>query len=137
MKRIPIATASLACAALLLLGCGDANTPATSPSDEPADSPAETPSESALPEPVVLTAEEAYQRACALCHDQGINGAPTTGKPDTWSGRSTLWEAVAFEHAAKGYLSMPAGGANGLNDDTIAQAAEYMLEKTFTDAPAD
>ncbi len=137
MKRIPIEIAPLACAVLLLGGCGNGDAPAPEQAAAQADTPADTPAETTSAEPVVLTAEEAYQRACALCHDQGINGAPATGKPETWSGRSTLWEAVAFEHAAKGYLSMPAGGVDGLDDETIAAAAEYMLEQTITDAPAD
>jgi cytochrome c5 len=75
---------------------------------------------------------EAYEQSCAGCHDEGADGAPRTGDPEAWVGRSSLWEAVLFEHAKKGYLEMPAkGGDAGLADSTVAKAAEYMLTITF------
>lgn len=85
-----------------------------------------------------ISGKQAYEQACASCHDEGLDGAPRTGDPDAWSGRSSLWEAVLFEHATEGYLGMPAkGGAETLQDSDIARAAEYMLTLTFPDAPKD
>ena len=83
-------------------------------------------------EPPALTGEQAYEQACARCHDEGTDGAPVTGDSDAWAGRSMLWEAVLFEHAKEGYLEMPAkGGDESLDDTTVERAAEYMLSVTF------
>jgi cytochrome c5 len=84
------------------------------------------------------TGKEAYELVCARCHAEGKNGAPKTGDPAAWEGRSTLWEAVLFEHAKKGYNNMPAkGGDEELDDATVERAAEYMLRQVYPDAPPD
>jgi len=45
---------------------------------------------------------------------------------------------VLFEHANNGYYQMPAkGGAEALDDATVARAAEYMLTLTYPDTPRD
>lgn len=85
-----------------------------------------------------LTGKQAYDRACAECHDEGSDGAPRTGDREAWKGRSMLWQAVLFEHAQSGYLEMPArGGDLGLDDATIARAAEYLLSTTFPEINKD
>lgn len=81
---------------------------------------------------------QAYEKTCAGCHEEGVNGAPRIGHPEDWSGRSSLWEAVLFEHAKQGFLNMPAkGGDATLADSDVARAAEYMLRSTFPDVPPD
>ena len=82
---------------------------------------------------------DAYELACARCHEEGLEGAPRTGDAAAWAGRSWLWEAVLFEHAKKGYNEMPAkGGYENLDDALIEKAAEYMLRATHrTPPPAD
>ena len=85
---------------------------------------------------VQLTGKQAYDQVCAGCHEEGLDGAPRTGDREAWAGRSWLWEAVLFEHAKDGYLTMPAkGGEETLDDATVEMAAEYMLTQTFPDAP--
>ena len=82
--------------------------------------------------------QRAYELACAGCHDTGVDGAPRTGDADTWRNRSSLWEAVLFEHAKAGYLDMPArGGMTQLPDATVEQAADYMLSITHPNRPPD
>ena len=82
--------------------------------------------------------EAIYRFACARCHDHGEGGAPIIGKSESWTSRSTLWEAVLFEHADKGYLSMPAGGGDArLSDYDVDVAAEYMVTMTFPERPED
>ncbi len=88
--------------------------------------------------PAYVTPKVAYEQACADCHEEGKDGAPRTGDPDAWAGRSALWEAVLFEHAQKGYFDMPAHGLDGrFTDDEVALAAQYMLEITHPDQPRD
>ena len=88
--------------------------------------------------PVHVTPKIAYEHACADCHETGRDGAPRTGDPAAWAGRSSLWEAVLFEHAKKGYFNMPAHGLDGrFSDEEISAAAQYMLEITHPDRPRD
>lgn len=116
-------------ALLTLAGCGQANNNAAPSTAPPSLSP-----DNGM---VQLTGKQAYERVCAACHEEGVDGAPRTGDRDAWSGRSWLWEAVLFEHAKQGYMNMPAkGGDESLDDATVEMAAEYMLSKTFPDAPS-
>lgn len=115
-----------------LFGCGQAepdNTPSTSLVVAPP--PAE--------DTMQLAGKQAYDLACASCHDEGVDGAPKTGDREAWADRSWLWEAVLFEHAKSGYMTMPAkGGEEKLDDAIVEMAAEYMLTKTFPDVmPSD
>jgi cytochrome c5 len=76
--------------------------------------------------------QDTYQDACAQCHDEGSDGAPTTGDKTSWSERSPLWSAVLIVHAQNGYLGMPAkGGCATLTEHQVAAAGEYMLSETF------
>ena len=86
----------------------------------------------------LLASQCAYERACAACHDEGLNGAPAVGDQEAWAGRSSLWVAVLEEHAKEGYLDMPArGGDPGLSDCEVAAATEYMLSLTHPDRLTD
>jgi len=86
----------------------------------------------------VMTGRDAYVKVCAECHDEGKDDAPRIGDPDAWVGRSSLWEAVLFEHAEEGFFDMPPRGSDvGISDDTVSAAAEYMLEITHPDRPSD
>ena len=96
------------------------------------------PSSAEVGSTTVMTGKDAYMEACARCHDEGSNGAPRIGDPDAWVGRSSLWEAVFFEHAEEGFLEMPPGGSgDGVSNETVSAAAEYMLEITHPDRPSD
>ena len=81
---------------------------------------------------------QVYEASCASCHDSGADGAPSISKPEDWDTRSSLWEGVLFEHANKGYLSMPAkGGDAGLTEYDVDAAAEYMLTIVHPELPRD
>lgn len=85
-----------------------------------------------------MSGVEAYETVCARCHETGLDGAPATGDTAAWSGRSTQWEAVLFEHAKNGYLDMPAKGGNPeLSDRTVVAAADYMLSLTYPNRSPD
>jgi len=86
----------------------------------------------------LLASQCAYERACAACHDEGLNGAPAVSDREAWAGRSSLWVAVLAEHAKEGYLDMPAGGGDpALSDCEVAAATEYMLSLTHPDRLTD
>jgi len=81
---------------------------------------------------------EAYEAACASCHETGVDNAPKTGNSKDWEGRSNLWDGVLTEHAEKGYLGMPAKGGNkDASEYDVEAAAEYMLTITHPDMPHD
>ncbi len=85
-----------------------------------------------------LTGQNAYERVCAGCHDEGLDGAPAVGDRQAWASRSSLWVAVLVEHAKEGFFDMPArGGDPALSDLEVAAAAEHMLTLTHPDRPAD
>ena len=89
-------------------------------------------------EEITSTGESAYLEYCAGCHETGMLGAPVVGEPDSWSGRSTLWQAVLMEHAKEGYYDMPARGSRpDLSDEAVNAAVEYMLSVTFPNRPPD
>ena len=131
-----------AAAVLILAGCGESERPA-SPTDAEIPASEAGASESAEAGDEVAAApahspEEAYQLACAMCHDLGVNGAPRTDDPDAWRGRSPLWDSVMFEHEAKGYFSIPAASAGGeLSEETIAAGAAHMRAQANPDETAD
>ena len=116
---------------------------ACSPEGERSAPAGDTVAEQQVPQPApepeaVLSGLDAYNKVCAHCHETGVNGAPVTGDPAEWQGRSPLWQAVLMEHAKAGYLEMPAkGGQDELSDWTINAATQYMLEMTFPDRPRD
>lgn len=117
--------------ALAVLGCERAT---DSVSDEPVGAERAEPVE----EIRTFSGRDAYELACAGCHDEGLQGAPKTGDPEAWAGRSWLWEAVLFEHAKRGYNEMPAkGGYESMSDDIVEKAAEYMLSQTTEAPPSD
>jgi cytochrome c5 len=59
-----------------------------------------------------MAGKDAYDQVCARCHEEGLDGAPRTGDRDAWAGRSWLWEAVLFEHAKQGYMTLTAKGGD-------------------------
>ena len=82
--------------------------------------------------------KEVYIKTCARCHDSGADGAPMISRPDQWSQRSDLWEAVLFEHANAGYGLMPgAGGDPALQEYDIDAAAEYIMSEIFPERGTD
>lgn len=84
--------------------------------------------------PAASIGRDTYEAVCATCHETGRDGAPATGDPADWSGRSPLWQAVLSEHAQAGYLEMPArGGNDALSDAAVAAAVDYMLSRTYPD----
>lgn len=83
-----------------------------------------------------MSPASAYYIACASCHETGAHGAPLTGDRETWSTRSSLWQAVLAKHAIEGYMDMPAkGGRVELSDWAVIRATDYMMSLTYPEMP--
>ena len=70
-----------------------------------------------------------YQSSCAMCHDDGLMGAPTLA-PEVWSvlldqGRNKLYEVTI-----RGNGDMPAkGGCDECSNARLKAAVDYMIDK--------
>ena len=74
--------------------------------------------------------EEVYQLACTACHGAGIAGAPKTGDKGAWAPRVAQGINVLYDHAIKGFKTMPAkGGQSQLSDDEVKAAVDYQVAK--------
>jgi cytochrome c len=93
--------------------------------------------------PITAAAESAsagagknvYQRACAVCHDGGVAGAPKTGDKNAWLNRIGQGRDALLGHALNGFRGkagyMPAkGGQAQLHNDEVADAVQFMVEQS-------
>jgi cytochrome c5 len=77
------------------------------------------------------TGEEVYNGACVACHGAGIAGAPKTGDKALWAPRIAQGVATLYEHAIKGFKTMPAkGGQVALSDDEVKASVDYQVAKS-------
>ena len=75
-----------------------------------------------------------WQVNCAVCHKQGLGGAPMIGNKVQWKNRVAQGMPTLFEHALNGYSGntgeMPArGGNNALADEQVKLAVTYMVNQ--------
>jgi len=72
-----------------------------------------------------------YEKACAMCHDSGAAGAPTTGNKAEWNKALEKGLDAVYANAINGIGAMPPkGGAMSLSDEQIKQMTDYMLEQS-------
>ncbi|PTQ88358.1 c-type cytochrome [Agitococcus lubricus] len=72
--------------------------------------------------------EQIYTAVCAGCHGAGVMGAPKYGTAD-WAPRKAKGKATLYEHAIKGFNSMPAkGGCAACSDEEIKNGVDYMVQ---------
>ena len=76
-----------------------------------------------------------YERHCALCHSNGIGGAPVAGDTDDWAWRLAQGVDVLYRHAIQGYegeagIMPPKGGFVNLSDEEVQQAVDYIVEQS-------
>ena len=75
--------------------------------------------------------EEVFNGACVACHGAGIAGAPKTGDKALWAPRIAQGLNTLYEHAIKGFKTMPAkGGQVALSDDEVKAAVDYQVAKS-------
>ena len=83
-------------------------------------------------DPILLAGQTIYQNECALCHDEGEEGAPRLSKKSQWTKRSAKGLDTLIKHAINGFDGrdgeMPArGGTESLTDEEVTNAVKYML----------
>jgi len=76
-----------------------------------------------------------YNQSCAVCHNNGMAGAPITGDKEIWADRITPGMEAVIKRAINGYVgedgAMPAKGGNmSLSDEDVAAAVHYMIEQS-------
>jgi cytochrome c5 len=81
----------------------------------------------------MLTGEQVYVQVCKTCHDAGLANAPKLGDKAAWAKIVAQGDKLTFEHAIKGFKTMPAKGGNSdLTDDEVKRAVAYMTSKVGT-----
>jgi cytochrome c5 len=107
---------------------GAAEAPATAAPATPLPAPAAAVQPAATaPAAAVRSGEEVHQQACAMCHSAGLAGAPRTGDKAAWQPRIAQGKATLYEHAIKGFRTMPAKGGNtSLSDAEVRAAVDYL-----------
>ncbi|EAQ98276.2 c-type cytochrome [Congregibacter litoralis] len=82
-----------------------------------------------------VTGGGVYERHCALCHAEGIGGAPMLGDAGAWAGRIEQGVDVLYRHAIEGYtgedgIMPPKGGFVNLPDNEVSLAVDYIVEQS-------
>lgn len=70
---------------------------------------------------------ELYNKQCMACHASGLLNAPKYGDAAAWAPRIEKGVETLASHSANGFNQMPAQAYNGVTEDQIRQAVEYMI----------
>jgi len=103
--------------------------PATSTAPAAAATPA-TPAPAAAPATTVAAAGETpalYTQTCAVCHAQGVAGAPKIGDKAAWAPRIAQGMDTLVGNAIKGKGAMPPRGASSASDADIKAVVTWMV----------
>lgn len=69
-----------------------------------------------------------YDKACAVCHNAGVAGAPKLGDKAGWAARIKQGNAALYNSSLKGKGAMPPkGGQAAIPDADIKAAVDYMV----------
>lgn len=70
-----------------------------------------------------------YEGVCHTCHATGMLSSPKFGDKGAWGPRVAKGKATLYDHALKGFNSMPAKGGNtDLLDEEVKNAVDYMVQ---------
>jgi len=76
------------------------------------------------------TGDQVFNESCVACHGTGIAGAPKAGDKAAWAPRLAEGAATLYDHAIKGFKTMPArGGAATLSDAEVKAAVDVLIAK--------
>lgn len=88
-------------------------------------------SASAQVQPNVQVGKIVYDKACAVCHNNGNTGAPKLGDQQVWAPLIKKNMDVLIVHTLKGYKAMPArGGCNTCSNVELISAVIYMVNQS-------
>ena len=77
-----------------------------------------------------LDGREVYVQSCAMCHANGVGGAPRHGRGEDWAGRMQFGAADLLVSVLRGKGGMPPKGGNAsLTSSEASVALEYMLNE--------
>ena len=116
----------------LLVSCSEQKATDTDPEDETAPPAPEHPWDWVPSNPSLVAGRTIYLAECALCHNEGEEGAPALTNSDQWSRRIAKGEDTLIRHALEGFIGedgeMPArGGTDTLTDEEVGAAVRYMI----------
>ena len=66
---------------------------------------------------------------CVACHLSGVGGAPKVGDKNAWAARAEKGLAGMVAVVVAGQGAMPARGGSDLNDEQLAAAINYLMDK--------
>ena len=68
-----------------------------------------------------------YESNCKVCHTAGLLNAPKYGDKAAWTARLTKDKEVLYMHSVKGFNKMPAQAVDGVTEEQVKAAVDYML----------
>jgi cytochrome c5 len=71
-----------------------------------------------------------FSEHCVRCHEGGRRGAPVLGDTLDWRDRVEQSLPMLIQHALDGHGDMPPRGDTKLNDQDIASAVAYVVNRT-------
>lgn len=74
-----------------------------------------------------IAGEELYNKQCMACHATGLLNAPKYGDAAAWAPRIAQGKETLYDHSANGYKQMPAQATNGVTEEQIHAAVDYMV----------
>jgi cytochrome c5 len=78
----------------------------------------------------VLNGREVYVQSCAMCHANGIGGAPRPGRAEDWVERQKNGPAKLLVSVLRGKGGMPPKGGNAsLTRAEVYVALDFMLNE--------
>ncbi len=86
--------------------------------------------------PSLRRGKQVYTQVCSICHQRGEMSAPIIGVAANWYQRAQQSGIDGlYQHAIKGYNSMPIRGACvTCSDNDVIAAVEYILDSSLTHA---
>lgn len=102
--------------------------------DLPVDTPFVSPVDAAAPVSTTLSGAQVYNKACNVCHGNGIGNAPMLTNAADWQPRIAQGVDTLKEHAISGFggsagFMPPKGGNASLSDTEVHAAVEYMISE--------
>lgn len=77
-----------------------------------------------------LHGREVYVQSCAMCHANGVGGAPRPGRAEDWAERNKKGPADLLVSVLRGKGGMPPKGGNAsLTRAEVYVAMDYMLNE--------